>query len=135
MDFIFFVCSFTKNMLLYNNFSRFLLRFVLQLSIKKFSKFYEFLFPRKPLSSGCHYFQVLKIFISLKVTVYIQDGRLRSEKALDAQCFEWKFNCTEMEKYTCDFQHKIYCNIQRAKHDQAVYFTFSRGVFRSLSDV
>ena len=30
-------------------------------------------------------FKVLQIFISLKVTVYMQDHRLRSEKALDAQ--------------------------------------------------
>ena len=37
-------------------FSRFLLRFVLQLSIKKFSKFCELLFPKKPFSSSCKIF-------------------------------------------------------------------------------
>ena len=105
------ICSFTKDMLLYKYFSRFLLRFVLQLSVKKFSKFYELLFPKNLLVAAANRFKVLKTFISLKVTVYIQDRRLRSEKALDAQGFEWKSNCTKIEKYTCDFKHKIYCNI------------------------
>ena len=41
----------------------------------------------------------------------MQNRRLRPEKALDVQGFEWKSNCTEMAKYTCDFKHKIYCNI------------------------
>ena len=63
------------------------------------------------LVAAANRFKVLKIFISLKVTVYIQDHRLESEKALYAECFEWKSNCTEMAKYTCDFKHKIYCNI------------------------
>ena len=49
----FFVCSFAKDMLLYKYFSRFLLKLVLQFSIKKFSQFYELLFPRKPFSSSC----------------------------------------------------------------------------------
>ena len=127
------ICSFTKDMLLY--FSRFLLRFVLQLSVKEFLKFYELLFPKNILVAAANRFKVLKTFISLKITVYTQDRRLRSENALDAQGFEWKSNCTEMAKYTCDFKHKIYCNIYIAKHDQAVYFTFSRGVFRTLSNV
>ena len=105
------ICSFTKGMLLYKYFSRFLLRFVLQLSIKKFSQFYELLFPENLLVAAANRFKVLKIFISLKVTVYIQDRRLRSEEALDVQGFEWKYNCTEMAKYTCDFKHNIYCNI------------------------
>ena len=34
-------------------FSRFLLRFVLWLSVRKFSKFYGLLFSRKPFSSSC----------------------------------------------------------------------------------
>ena len=37
----------------------------------------------------------------------MQDRRLRSEKALDVQGFEWKSNSTEMANYTCDFKHKI----------------------------
>ena len=97
------------DMLLY--FPRSLLRFVLQLAVKKFSKFYEILFPKNPLVAAANRFKVLETFISLKVTVYIQDRRLRSEKTLDAKGFEWKSNCTEMAKYTCGFKHKIYCNI------------------------
>ena len=38
-----------------------------------------------------------------------------------------------MAKYTYDFKHKI--ERERAKPGQAVYFTFSRGVFRTLSNV
>ena len=50
-----------------------------------FSKFYELLFPKNLLvAAAANRFKVLKTFISLKVTVYIQDRRLRSEKALDA---------------------------------------------------
>ena len=85
------ICSFTKDVLL--NFSRFLLRFVLQLYVKKFSKFYELLFPKDLLVAAANRLKVLKTFISLKVTVYIQDRRLRSEKALDVQGFEWKYIC------------------------------------------
>ena len=92
-------------------FSRFLLRFVLQLFVKEFLKFYELLFPKNILVAAANRFKVLKTFISLKITVYTQDRRLRSENALDAQGFEWKSNCTEMAKCTCDFKHKIYCNI------------------------
>ena len=73
--------------------------------------FTNFCFSENLLVAAANRFKVLKIFISLKVTVYIQDRRLRSEKALDAKVFEWKSNCTEMAKYTCDFKHKIYCNI------------------------
>ena len=51
----------------------------------------------------------------------MQNRRLRPEKALDVQGFEWKSNCTEMAKYTCDFKHKTYCNIYVAKPRQAVY--------------
>ena len=97
--------------------------------------FTNFCFSENLLVAAANRFKVLKIFISLKVTVYIQDRRLRSEKALDAKVFEWKSNCTEMAKYTCDFKHKINSNIYIAKHGQAVYFTFSRGVFRTLSNV
>ena len=82
-------------------------------------------------------FKVFKTFISLKVTVYIQYRRLRSKKALEGEGFEWKSNCTKMAKYTCDYKHKIYCNIYIyiAKPGQAVYFTFSSGIFRTLSNV
>ena len=34
----------------------------------------------------------------------MQNRRLRPEKALDVQGFEWKSNCTEMAKYTYDFR-------------------------------
>ena len=74
--------STSLDMLLY--FSKFLLRFVLKLSVKKFSKFYELLFPKSLLVAAANSFKVLKTFISLKVTVYIQDRRLQSEKALDS---------------------------------------------------
>ena len=101
--------SFTKDILFYQYFSTFLLIFVLQLSVNKFSKFYELLFPKNLLVAAANHFKVLKTFISLKVRVYIQNRRLRSEKALDAQGFEWRSNCTEMAKYTCGFKHKIQC--------------------------
>ena len=78
------ICSFTKDMLLYKYFSRFLLKFALQLFVKKFPKFYELLFPKNLLVAAANRFKVLKAFISLKVTVYIRDRRLRSEKDLDA---------------------------------------------------
>ena len=39
-----------------------------------------------------------------------------------------------MAKYTCDFKHNINNNIL-AKPGQGVFFTFSRGVFRTLSNV
>ena len=42
----------------------------------------------------------------------MQNRRLRSEKALDASGFEWRSNCTEMVKYTCDLKHKILCKNQ-----------------------
>ena len=69
--------------------------------------FTNFCFSEHLLVAAANRFKVLKIFISLKVTVYIQDLRLRSEKALDVKGFEWKYNCTEMAKYTYDFKHKI----------------------------
>ena len=39
-----------------------------------------------------------------------------------------------MEKYTCYFKHKLYLQYS-AKPGQVAYFTFSRGVFRTLSNV
>ena len=69
--------------------------------------FTNFCFLEILLEAAANRFKVLKIFISLKVTAYIQGCRLRSEKALHVQGFEWKSNCTEMAKYTYDFKHKI----------------------------
>ena len=43
----------------------------------------------------------------------MQDRRLESQKALDAKGFEWKSNCTELAKYTCDLKYKIYWNIYK----------------------
>ena len=48
-----------------------------------------------------------------------------------------------MAKYTYDFKHKIERERERerekererAKPDQAVYFTFSRGVFKTFSNI
>ena len=107
--------------------------------------FTNFCFSENFLVAAANRFKVLKIFISLKVAVYIQDRRLRSEKALDVQGFEWKSNCTEMAKYTYNFKHKIETERERkrererererAKPGQAIYFTFSRGVFRTLSNI
>ena len=122
------ICSFTKDTLLYKFFSRFLLR-----------NFAKFCLPENHLVTDANPCKILKTFISLKVRVYKQHHRLWSEKALDVQGFEWKSNCTEMAKYTCDFKHKIYFNvyiyIYISKPSQAVYFIFSRGVFRTLSNV
>ena len=94
------------------------------------------------------YLQLYQRYASLQVLfkIFAQIRfyrRLRSEKAVDAKGFEWKSNCTETAIYTSDFKHKIYCNIYiyiyiyiyMAKPGQAVYFTFSRGVFRTLSNV
>ena len=102
-------------------------------------------FSENLLVAATNCFKVLKLFVSLKVTVYIQYRRLWSEKVLDIQGFEWRSNCTEMTKYTYDFKHKIYIYIyrerereresERAKPGQAVYFTFSRGIFRTLSNI
>ena len=68
-------------------------------------------FSENLLVAAAYRFKVLKLFISLKVTVYIQYRRLRSKKALEGQSFKQKSNCTEMAKYTCDYKHKIQCNI------------------------
>ena len=43
----------------------------------------NFCFSENLLVAAANRFKVLKILISLKITVYIQDHRLRSEKALD----------------------------------------------------
>ena len=66
-------------MLLYKYFLIFFVRFVLQLFVKEFSKFYELLFPRfanfcfpeNLLVAAANRFKILKIFLSLIVTVYI----------------------------------------------------------------
>ena len=86
------------------------------------------------------YLQLYQRYASLQVLfkIFAQIRfyrRLRSEKAVDAKGFEWKSNCIEMAIYTGDFKHKIYCNIYIAKPGQAVYFKFSIGVFRTLSNV
>ena len=73
--------------------------------------FTNFCFSENLLVAAANRFKVLKIFISLKVTVYMQDRRLWPEKALDVQGFEWKSNCTEMGKYAYDFKHNIYIHI------------------------
>ena len=49
-----------------------------------FRNFTNFCFPENLLVAATNRFKVTKIFISLKVTVYIQDRRLRSEKVWDA---------------------------------------------------
>ena len=67
----------------------------------------NFCFSEILLVAAANRFKVLKIFISLKVTAYIQDRRLRSEKALHVKGFERKSNCTEMAKYANDFKHKM----------------------------
>ena len=77
--------------------------------------FTKFCFSENLLVAAANRFKVLRILISLKITVYIQDCRLRSEKALDVQGFEWKSNCTEMAKYTYDYKHKIETETEREK--------------------
>ena len=47
--------------------------------------FTNFCFSENLLVTAANRFKVIKIFISVKVTVYIQDRRLWSEKALDFQ--------------------------------------------------
>ena len=51
---------------------------------RNFQNFTNFCFPENLLVAAANRFKVLKTFISLKVRVYIQNHRLRSEKALDA---------------------------------------------------
>ena len=60
--------------------------------------FTNFCFSENLLVAAANRFKVLRILISLKVTVYIQDRKLRPEKALDIYGFEWKSNCTGMAK-------------------------------------
>ena len=45
--------------------------------------FTNFRFSENLLVAAANHFKLLKIFISLKVTAYTQDRRLRSEKALE----------------------------------------------------
>ena len=68
--------------------------------------FTNFRFSEILLVAAANCFKVFKIFISLKVTAYIQYCRLRSEKALHVQGFEWKSNCTKMAKYTYNFKRR-----------------------------
>ena len=58
--------------------------FCSDLFCRDFQNFTNFCFPENLLATDANRSNVLKIFISLKVTVYMQDRRLRSEKALDA---------------------------------------------------
>ena len=51
---------------------------------RTFQNFTNFCFPENILVAAANRFKVLKIFISIKTTIYIQDRRLRSEKALEA---------------------------------------------------
>ena len=135
MDFIFLFAVLPKICFSISTFQDFCSDLFCSYLQRSFRNFTNFCFPENLLVAAANFFRALKIFISLEVTVYIQNRRLGSEKALDAQCLEWKSNCTEMAKYPCDFKHKIYCNICVTKHDHAVYFTFSRGVFRTLPKV
>ena len=73
-----------------------------------------FCFSENLLVAAANRFKVFKIFISLKLQ-YIQDRRLRPEKALDAQGFEWKSNCNEMAKYTYDFKHMFQTEKERKR--------------------
>ena len=91
-----------------------------QLTVVIYKEMFEFLRTSVSLKTfqqerAANRFKVLRIFISLKVTAYIKDRRLWSEKALDAQDFKWESNCTEMAKYTCDFKYKIYKQQNLAK--------------------
>ena len=80
--------------------------------------FTNFCFSEILLVAAANRFKVLKTFISLKVTAYIQDRRLWSEKALHVQGFEWKSNCTEMTKQKYDFKHKIEGEREREKEKE-----------------
>ena len=53
----------------------FLLRFVQQLSKRDFQNFMNFCFPVNLLVAAANRLKVLKIFVSLNVTVHIQDRR------------------------------------------------------------
>ena len=64
--------------------------FCSDLFCRNFQNFTNFCFSKNLLAAAGNRFKVLKIFISLKVRVCIQDHSLRSEKALDAQGFERK---------------------------------------------
>ena len=73
------VCNFTKYMLLYKYFPTFLHRFVK--SLHRVSRnFTNLCFPKNLLVAAASRCKVLKIFISMKVTVYMQGRRLRPKK-------------------------------------------------------
>ena len=97
--------------------------------------FMNFCFSENLLVAAANRFKVLKILISLKITVYIQDHRLRSEKALDVQDFEWKSNCTEMGKYTYDFKHKIESERAKLKTWPSSLLYIQQSLFRTLSNI
>ena len=107
MDFIFLFAVLPKICFSISTFQDFCSDLFCSYLQRSFRNFTNFCFPENLLVAAANCFKVLKIFISLKVTVYIQDRRLRSEKALDVQGFEWKSNCTEMRKCTYDFKHII----------------------------
>ena len=106
MEFIFSTKLQTEGLLLYQKLAP------LQVFSTIFPQISNFCFPENLLVADANV-KVLKIFVSIKGTVYMQGRSLRSEKTQDAQRFEWKFNCTEMGKYTCYFKHKMCCNIQQ----------------------
>ena len=97
--------------------------------------FMNFCFSENLLVAAANRFKVLKILISLKITVHIQDHRLRSEKALDVQDFEWKSNCTEMGKYTYDFKHKIESERAKLKTWPSSLLYIQQSLFRTLSNI
>ena len=51
---------------------------------ENFRDFTNFSFPENLLVAAANRFKVLKTFISLKIREYMQNRRLRSERALDA---------------------------------------------------
>ena len=69
---------------LYQRYASLLFKVFAQICSVVICKFYELLLSKNLLVARANRFKALKIFISLKVTIYIQDRRLRSEKALDA---------------------------------------------------
>ena len=79
------ICSFTKVMPLYKHFSIFFSQICsVVISKRNFRNFTNFCFTQNLIVAAANRFKVLKTFISLKARVYIQNRRLRSEKALDA---------------------------------------------------
>ena len=72
MEFIFIVCTFTKNMLFYKYFSRFLLRFGLKLSIKRFLIWYltNFCFPKSLLVAAANRFKIQNNYFPKSYSIY-----------------------------------------------------------------